>query len=613
MSNKQPCITNSRAIALPLVLVLLSVLALMAIAINFMSVSGYRMGNRSSDHLKAMLLAESLIAEAEAEIRHKLNNEYFGAIQGGSEGDLTLECSDGPLTRTLRADIVQEDTTGVTGTVLASYFDIDDLKVEARVWGNASLPGADFMRMITISATASVNGFIKQLHATYDIKVVDVRPVANEYIMHVGHAGANDFNEGHLLVVKDTGSKGISIDGSTTINLHRDYIYEDDWENWGDRECRDLYQGDKDSSKSLIPGGGSYNSEPYTNRPYTRSNLGDSGILSALQSGRARNLLTNSPAPGLPFEIDTGCSDTARLWSDPHPHYFNSGFRASQSTTSLFGYGVKNPTTIHGNVKKRWVRWHYEFNNIKGNSPYLPPICPRTLKIPPDPPCAAHASTNDWSSNDRWMIAGPQEKTGPYETSDSTFNSLAVPLSAALNARGGAIDFDVFKQSATRVKQNLSTDDLTVFSSNRIYPEGMLFLENVAELRDDLTNQTPGVIVARNEIKVPGSVEYRDAPLGRPGPDDTYFEKIPVLSLVGGQVSLGTAQVHSGIAANSNIVQSSSKIKGNVAVGKIANNQFGGEIKWDNRLVSECTVPPNNFVITMTPIVCAWVDTTNIR
>lgn len=609
------------AFVLPLVLVLLAALSLIAMGIHFLSVSGYKIGNRSTDSLKAMLLCESLIAEAEAEIRHKLNNEFFTQFQGSSEANLTLECAGGPLTKKLLDDILQEDPTSTPGSVLASNFSIDKLEVKARVWGSFGLSGDDKLRMLTITANARVNGFEKELHASFDIKVVDIRPVANKFALHVEESGADDFNkigprspgDGHLWVIADSsGCDGISIGGNPIINLHSRYNHHKDWKK--DNKTRDLKKGSgKNSNKSLVL---------HDNEPWADKENGKLVQLMGHANGRGMRMLNDGQ--GTDWEDIKTCPDHT-TWKDPGSHPFNSG--VNPSTTHLFGKHVENPCTIHGSVQKRWNKWDYEFKD----SSHMPdltciPGCEAGVSsgcciAVPTPYGTIYICThtgercnnsNDWNMGDTWKVVDKGQATGPYKCDGSDISSF-IPLSVDLNAKGSTVSMDQFKKAATRVKAKLTDNDNTLSSSERYYPEGIFFAENGATLKSNAKIRTPGMIVVKNGIvKISGSVAPTGA-LNRPG-GGTYFKKAPTLALVGKTADLPSNQkVQAGIRMEESITGSAVKIFGNLSVRRINKDKFDGDLEYDPKLSSECVNSQRNSVITMTPIVCSWVDTTNMK
>lgn len=606
---------GKQAIALPLVLVLLVAMGLMAVAINYLAISGYKIGNRATDNLKAMLLCESLLAEAEAEIRHKLNNEYFDSIKGGGDDDLPLDCEDGPLTTMLRDDIV--DISDTPGTVHAAPFNIDELHVEAKVWGSAPLAGEDKMRMITISATAGVNGFEKQIHATYDVKIADIRPVANKFGLHVESSGNNDFNnpgpgDGHLWIIADTdGCEGVSIGGSTTINTHSKYNTHPHWSQ--DNRTRDLVKGgQKNSDRSLVP---------HDNEPWADAENGNLMALAGMANGRGMQMLNDGQ--GMDWEDMKSCPDSTE-WEDPGPHPFNSGY--NPAPTHLFGKHVEHPTTVHGNVKKKWNKWEYEFNDsitipdpmcIPGCQAGVSEGCCMEIDTPYGPIyICTHSGercnmTNDWNMMDKWNVKNKGTATDDYKCDGSSMSSFKA-LSEDMNAKGSTVNMNTFKKSATRVKTTLDENDNTLVSSTRYYPEGIFFAENNGKFRSNCVIRTPGMIVVGNGTVNMNSKISLGATLNRPG-GGTYFNNGPTLAVVGKKANLGGQQIQAGIRMENSITGSSVKIKGNLSVKNIKRNQFSGEIEYDPALSNKLTSSPTSLVVTMSPIVCSWVDTSNTK
>lgn len=171
-------------------LTFLFLFAFLAASMSLMSRREYHQTFRTINQHFAFLLARSLLAEAEAEIRDKANTLFKDEfLNYDHKRNLKLDCATGPRTRALLADLTRIDPPG-NAEELPWEVTLGTLKVKAFIYkDDASLPkgrreSPDRMRFVKIEAEADCGGARKELWLVLAAKVVDVRPVANEYVSY---------------------------------------------------------------------------------------------------------------------------------------------------------------------------------------------------------------------------------------------------------------------------------------------------------------------------------------------------------------------------------------------------------------------------------------------
>jgi Tfp pilus assembly protein PilX len=181
-------------------LVFLFLFAFLAASVSYMSRREYHQTFRTINQNFAFLAARSLLAEAEAEIREKANLQFkSNFLDYSKKHKLPLTCENGPETKKMEPDLIALESDG-TGNDMPWEISIDKLKVMAFIYKEtASLPKglqtpSDRVRFVKIEAMAEVNGAKKELWLVLAVKVVDVRPVANEYVLYVVDGDFKGFN-----------------------------------------------------------------------------------------------------------------------------------------------------------------------------------------------------------------------------------------------------------------------------------------------------------------------------------------------------------------------------------------------------------------------------------
>jgi hypothetical protein len=175
---------------LAIVLLIIFILVALGFGLWQLSMTEVRHSYRTSDQILATCLANAAFAEAETEIRSKANTEFKQAfINFDKKYTLKLACHAAPETRKLGKILMEGDPKDGLDPLLPPI-EIDDIKINAFVYEEAgSLPKDavepyDHIRNVKIEAVVVVSGVMKEIWEVLSAKVVDTRPVANEYVLY---------------------------------------------------------------------------------------------------------------------------------------------------------------------------------------------------------------------------------------------------------------------------------------------------------------------------------------------------------------------------------------------------------------------------------------------
>ncbi|MDD2717874.1 MAG: hypothetical protein PHW04_18455 [Candidatus Wallbacteria bacterium] len=272
---------SKKGIALPLVLVLLLVLSMLGIYLNKSAQHELSFTFRSADHLRAGYIADAAIQAALAQIEENMNRD--GLIREAMVRDeatvklLTFNDLKEPYKSAL-SGLVDDMNNNDSGKNLIDTCCFE-IKIEAAVSESLKLHKdlsdkfGDRTKRLTINARVTFKGtgsklklnpFVKDVTQCFGVKISDVRPVGNRYVMMV--AGINDskkdFNTGdHFFVSNKPNigdpSEGISIGGKEAlVNLFPLYSGHEDWADGIKQKTSDLLsdKSKTNSPASLIPG-----------------------------------------------------------------------------------------------------------------------------------------------------------------------------------------------------------------------------------------------------------------------------------------------------------------------------------------------------------------------
>jgi hypothetical protein len=598
-----------KGIFLPLVLFFLLVLAMLGIMFNRNSQTEFRQAYFTSDMMRAHMIAEAALEEALAETRAKLNNEFRDKFIDGGKLSINLQYS-----KDLKSDIISLEDGATTNPV--SY----SVSVKAECTNIKSLNDCDDkLGTLVFEVNCSVNKVRRDIRTSYDYKVVDVRPVGNEYCFMVENASKNAFNNAPEFYINSTGSKGISIGkGDIEINLHKEYASKNDWNGI------DLHNN-KNSTQSLIPGGGSKPKESKSaesiknNEPWEDEDKG--------QLKDADNITKE------PYEPKDDCGDQV-MFDPPGNFPFNCGYVKGHTYTHLFGVNCNySNTKLFGQVKGVYSIKEYKYTNI----PHVrsPEECDRYKQAYEAAKAAAMATIvgaaaaeaagkaagmaaymtcacsnpNDWTDDDRWEAINLKEKvTCDYKTSDSELEKKYININADLNYKG---NFRKYKEVATRYVETFPGDIAdTFYSGSNLYLEGVVACSNAAVRGGNI--KTPGVIVTESNINFQGAIKGNQKLSYDSG---SFFKQPSVLSLVAhnGLRNSDERKENTGFFANNLFDSSSSDILGNLVIMELPRKNFGEKLTYDKIFSSSefCSDSGKAYVISVSPIPSSYIVLNN--
>ncbi|MDD5091908.1 MAG: hypothetical protein PHQ23_13455 [Candidatus Wallbacteria bacterium] len=276
---------QKKGLFLPLVLILLVVLTILGIFMNKSAQHEYRYTYRSSDHQRALYVAQATSQAALSYIRENMNQP--GPIRkafvndAATAGLLKGLASIGEYGAAVK-NLVNSLNSSESGAIIdrckfASDFTVS-LSASTRVNDQGTAYGDRIKRVIiTVSVDwtgassnlrygAGASTFEKKITHCFDAKIADVRPVGNRYVMMVANIkGQDDFNGsdnagalGEHFWVKYNEQKeslGISINGGkSVIDLFGRYYKNKIWDKVRIDEHYDLHANQSNSMASLIPG-----------------------------------------------------------------------------------------------------------------------------------------------------------------------------------------------------------------------------------------------------------------------------------------------------------------------------------------------------------------------
>ncbi|MDD2716471.1 MAG: hypothetical protein PHW04_11335 [Candidatus Wallbacteria bacterium] len=274
-----------KGIVLPLILVLLLVLCMLGLFMNKSAQYEYGFTFRSTDHLRALYLADAAIQATLAQIKEDMN-------KAGTVRDAMVGIGSGPVIKdtdlrppySIALSALEGTMNDNDGTNMIDTCRIVKIETDAKVSDSLLLHQnlftdpkkffGDRTRRLIITAQITFSGagnqkqekrsFKKIVHQSFDVKVADVRPVGNRYVLMVAKIddSKKDFNTGNHFWVKnksDTGAEsvGISIaDKEAVVDLFPLYSGHEDWEKYKSDVKYDIFNNanDANSPKSLIPG-----------------------------------------------------------------------------------------------------------------------------------------------------------------------------------------------------------------------------------------------------------------------------------------------------------------------------------------------------------------------
>ncbi|MGM0607645.1 MAG: hypothetical protein ACQESP_04405 [Candidatus Muiribacteriota bacterium] len=607
---------KKRGIFLPLVLFLLLVLAMLGYMFNRITQSEFRQAYFMSDMMRAQFIAEAVMHEILAESRAKMNNELRDTfIDGGqlSLGDIG------------KYDNFYDDFDNLEGDATTNpvSFKVDYFAECTNI--NQFNSTGDILGTLNIVVEADVNSVNRRIRTSWDYKVVDTRPVGNEYTFMVGRSDSNSFNHSNHFFVNAEDSAGISIGGEAVIDLHKHYNTKGEYDlsNWA------LHQN-MNSEQSLIPGGSddgrtqiSQAADVENNEPYESS-----------LTGQNRNSAVVDGSDPFPSDYEqehmmdcNGGTETVDFPSKLQNEgwfTFNTGYKNGNPYTHFFGRNVEySNVDTYGNIQKRYTVYNEKWTNsepIMGWNPQKPgtPECDEVPKYKIPIPCQIHMNANDWTPGDTWKVDVWEEAVlKDYKTQDSNFNSSAVwqgeQTSVDLNLKG---NFSDYKKTATRYVEDFPSDRWDTFlapGSKNMYLEGVVATDN-ATVETGNYFKTPGMIVAEKNIEVNSSLEP-DGKLSYESGE--FFKQINVLSLVGFNTITNDNSKKEGTGFYSeNNFNSNMDINGNITIKNLNGaKQFEGGLTYDTTLASsDFTVDGDkSYVVSLSPIPSSFIILNNME
>ncbi|MDD2717986.1 MAG: hypothetical protein PHW04_19020, partial [Candidatus Wallbacteria bacterium] len=401
-----------RAFVLPVVLVLLLVLSMLGLYLNRTAAREYVFTYRSADHLRALYLAQGVIQATLAQVEKHMNLELrpFFASDKAAKGMISkwtdLDQEFGTAVNDLTDSLNQSDGSNIIDEGEFKVAKLDASLSESRLLNDQGTGYGDRTRRLSITATIEYQGagslskslsFQKKITQCFDVKVADVRPAGNQYVLMVSKVRnpQAEFNDrgGHLFVSfrdKLGESLGISIGQPALIDLYGEYFQHDDWERFRKQKEYDLHSGDTNSPHSLIPGWAEKNdpgpitpkgnfvadNEPWHSKPTDLKQPGRSTLnrfdcakpdmsekkfggsvphskgcqngKSLLDTGGGINLEgtgSDCNAPGIDFLPLKHPLTESKL-------FFNCGLQSGR--THLFYENCRIPSPIFGEVRKKW-------------------------------------------------------------------------------------------------------------------------------------------------------------------------------------------------------------------------------------------------------------------
>ncbi|MCK9225325.1 MAG: hypothetical protein M0R46_13065 [Candidatus Muirbacterium halophilum] len=610
-----------KGIFLPLVLFFLLVLAMLGIMFNRNSQTEFRQAYYTSDMLRAHMIAEAALEEALAETRAKLNNEFRNKFINGGKLSISLKHS-----KDLKSDVITLDDGATTNPI--SY----SVSVKAECINVKSINDCDDkLGTLVYEINCSVNKVRRDLKTSYDYKVVDVRPVGNEFCFMVDDSATEAFNNPPNFFVDARTSFGISIGKSAiNIDLHQPY---DKISQWGPSNNLDLHS-EGDHEKSLIPGGTERKKEshdmdmntiPGTNKPYEKKEKGTMGDAIAVHGGK-----TEFEHDSYPESCGKNNGSTTVNYEDPGIFSFNSGLYKGKSRTHFLGKNCETAEGVnfYGDIKKIFTIWGYNYEDIQHANKMMCAkfwsecaTCISTCgSVSSDPqPCAAHKNAADWTRDDKWNVRIIKERAElPYETSEAKIkNKKSVPWNERINYKG---NFSAIKKTATRFVETFPGPLRDTFiANNNIYLEGNVVCNN-AEIKSLNTFRTPGGIVARDSINISGNlkngtkVSYSDSYFS-----GDFFKSENVLSVISYNTIINSGGIKKGVGfmAENLFKSTDMTIQGNLTLKRLDRKNFGNNsnysLKYDNTFISKKYLIDSgkSYVISVSPIPSSYIVLNN--
>ncbi|MDD2716468.1 MAG: hypothetical protein PHW04_11320 [Candidatus Wallbacteria bacterium] len=633
-------------IVLPLVLVLLLVLCMLGLFMNKSAQHEYRFTYRSTDHLRALYIAQGAIQATLANLLQEMNRA--GNIRNNfvSDGATANFLNYNQLDGTYKAAIdslggdLNKSDAGVIDETRYDPPDINTTLSESTVVNGQGTFCGDRIKRLTITATVVFHGsgvkkqappFTKIITQCFDCKIADIRPVGNKYVLMVKESGKADFDKGDHFFVKyqdnNGQSLGISIGGKPEIHLYKQYFTHMGWEAVRNNADSDLFKGspqDSNSPKSLIPGwqadAGSISPDPSSN--YVADNEGwDDQLqqpgtypLSMCQNAQqASSPQTGAGGPhivggqpncvldtGAGYGVEPAFCGPGIEWKDNkhklsgNKFYFNFGLDDGRS--HLFYHNCSEPCTIHGDVWKVWEVMSYEAKDILDTG-----ICPCAV-VNKQGPCNCPSMTNPnccqchhievkgwWDCIDIMIMKNEGEVKGKYRTDNGGWN----------NWTGKPEKIDVFKNFKS--KPDFQNGDSFVFSDflrgatrrvtdltadKTLYDGNRLYLEGIVQTSKqenlNLIVNHPGCLLSGTSNSEV-DVNLRSS-IYAPK-NNPFFAPPTALSLVtNGTANLSGTEMAAGICAQ-NSINGDIKLHGNLVTKTINKGSLSNELLYDSTLL----------------------------
>ncbi|MDD2716470.1 MAG: hypothetical protein PHW04_11330 [Candidatus Wallbacteria bacterium] len=629
-------------IVLPVVLVLLLVLCMLGLFMNKSAQHEYRFTYRSTDHLRAIYIAQAAIQATLAHIEEKMNVDQTmrKAFVEDASGVIVNSLAD---LETLYQKAVTDLDTDLNSIDGANKLDVGHYtvsKLTATLSSSTIVNGqntkyGDRIKRLTIYAMVNYRGagtnkqapaFDKEVTQCFDCKIADIRPVGNKYVLMVKQSGAADYDKGDHFWVKyqdDKGkSEGISIGGKPEIHLFTQYYIHSEWDTARKNQECDFFTGsasDSNSPKSLIPGWqagdtpvvdkGKYvaDNEPWTEQLKQPNTYTLSDCDKACQSSSPKKPSSGPHEVGSTLTLlDTGsgygveqgseCGPGIKYEQNKHPlssnkYYFNLGLKDGR--THLFYKFCTDPCPILGDVYKVWEVVSYEAKDDKDTGTCscgkVDSACCCTCK---DPKCcqAHHVETSGWwDSSDSMTMKNEGQVKGKYQVDNGGWNKWtgkAETIDCPKNFKsqpdfgsGNAFVFKEFLKGATRRVTDLTVDK-TLYDGNKLYLEGIVQTCKVEKLK--LTVNHPGCLLSGDSGN---AVDVNlDSSVYQP-PQNKFFAPPTALSLVtNGTANLSATEMYAGICAK-NSINGKIKLHGNLVTEVINKDSLSNELLYDSTLL----------------------------
>ncbi|MDD5091909.1 MAG: hypothetical protein PHQ23_13460 [Candidatus Wallbacteria bacterium] len=685
---------KKQGIFLPLVLILLVVLLILGLFMNRSAQHEFRFAYRSADHLRATYVCQALIHTALAHIKENMNKpgdlrkafvsddktsfplffvnldaEYIAAFTAmqlklnEKENNSVIDpCKIGLIPK---LEVYLSESTKVNSQGTAYGDRIKRLIIKATI-KYTSAGG-------TVRYAGGPGSFDKTMVQCFDVKVADVRPVGNRYVMMVAESQTEDYNDGsnHFRVSskdhdKNVNSDGISINGDTEIKLYPQYFKHEEWKDAQKDEYADLATSgnDPNSDKSLPPGWDCKTSdidkangvslsisnwvpdnEPHTNyitKPGMTCALTD---LETTQPGNKRNqvgpdphgkhdfsLISTGGGNFVEFPDACGPNGNCSVGITPFPfihseskteNFFNTGY--PEKTTHLFWKNCSVPCPIFGQVKKRWNVIAYFWKAASNTSSCTPagavtPVCIRDIYGNLIIACGFHSLLADpvkWDQyDDSFMTINRPDTIGCYWINGCTWNGTAKEIAANFNFKSksdfkesGDLVFLDFLKGATRRVIKIN-DDVTLYKSQDLWTEGIVEVAKPDDFK--LEVQNPGCLVSSQEFTLSHS-KYSD---------NSFFAQKTAISLVSNKtIKLTNTEMWAGICSRK-IDASKINLHGNVVAQRIVtkDDPVGGDLKYDSVFqemaidqIQGGGIEKASFVVTISPIAQETFDWNNLK